>query len=92
MSNSRDGGGSRKSEPMIGEAGRARRRRLWWYLLFVVQFVAVCWPPFYNRAEPQLAGIPFFYWYQLLCLVLGGVLTAVVYFATEKSRRNPGSR
>jgi uncharacterized membrane protein YhaH (DUF805 family) len=86
------GGGARTSEPVIDDAGRARRRRLWWYLLFVVQFVAVCWPPFYNKAEPHLAGIPFFYWYQLLCLVIGGVLTAIVYFATEKSRRNPGNR
>jgi hypothetical protein len=29
------------------------------------------------------AGIPFFYWYQLLCVIIGAVLTAIVYFATE---------
>lgn len=33
----------------------------WWYLLFLIQFVAVLWPPFYNMAEPDLIGIPFFY-------------------------------
>ena len=38
----------------------------WWYLLFLIQFVAVLWPPFYNTAEPSWAGIPFFYWYQML--------------------------
>ena len=38
----------------------------WWYLLFLVQFVAVLWPPFYNKAEPSWIGLPFFYWYQLL--------------------------
>lgn len=86
------GSGSRKGEPMIDEAARARRRRLWWYLLFVIQFAAVCWPPLYNKAEPQMAGLPFFYWYQLLWIVIGGVLTAIVYFATEKSRRNPNRR
>lgn len=55
----------------------------WWYLLFIIQFVAVLWPPFYNKAEPLFAGIPFFYWYQLLWVLIGAVLTAVVYFATS---------
>jgi hypothetical protein len=55
----------------------------WWYLLFLVQFVAALWPPFYNKLEPTLAGIPFFYWYQLAWVVIGAVLTAIVYFATE---------
>jgi hypothetical protein len=73
-------------------AVRARRRRRWWYLLFLAQLGAIVWPPFYNKAEPAFAGIPFFYWYQLLWIVIGGVLTAVVYFATEASRRNPNGR
>jgi hypothetical protein len=59
----------------------------WWYLLLVVQFVAVLWPPFYNKAEPDWAGMPFFYWYQLLWVLIGAVLTAIVYFATRKSSR-----
>jgi hypothetical protein len=54
----------------------------WWYLLFVIQAVAVLWPPFYNRAEPAWLGLPFFYWYQLLWVLIGAVLTAIVYFAT----------
>ena len=37
----------------------------WWYLLFLVQFVSLLWPAFYNKLEPTLIGIPFFYWYQL---------------------------
>jgi len=55
----------------------------WWYLLFVIQFVAALWPPFYNRTDPSFAGIPFFYWYQLLWVILGAILTAIVHFATE---------
>lgn len=55
----------------------------WWYLLFVIQFVMVLWPPFYNKADPQWIGVPFFYWYQLLWVLIGAVVTAVVYFATE---------
>jgi hypothetical protein len=59
----------------------------WWYLLFVVECVAVLWPPFYNSVEPRWQGIPFFYWYQLLWVVIGAGLTAIVYFATEARRR-----
>ena len=65
---------------------RAARRRhgwSWWYLLFVVQYVAVLWPPFYNRAEPYWLGIPFFYWYQLLWVIVGAAFTVTVYFATR---------
>lgn len=56
----------------------------WWYLLFVIQFIAVLWPPFYNSVEPSWAGVPFFYWYQLLWVIIGAILTAIVYFATEE--------
>jgi hypothetical protein len=55
----------------------------WWYLLFVVQFIAVLWPPFYNKAEPDFVGIPFFYWYQLLWVMISAVFTAIVYLATD---------
>ncbi|MBV9017232.1 MAG: DUF3311 domain-containing protein, partial [Alphaproteobacteria bacterium] len=33
---------------MNGQPGR--RWWSWWYLLLLVQFVAVLWPPFYNKA------------------------------------------
>ncbi|HVW91260.1 MAG TPA: DUF3311 domain-containing protein [Devosia sp.] len=55
----------------------------WWYLLFIVQFVLILWPALYNSVEPTLIGIPFFYWYQLLVVIIGAVLTAAVYFATK---------
>jgi Protein of unknown function (DUF3311) len=56
----------------------------WWYLLFVVQFAVALWPPLYNRAEPYLLGIPFFYWFQLLWVMVSAVFTAIVYFAVEE--------
>jgi hypothetical protein len=62
---------------------RQRGQWSWWYLLFVVQFVALLWPPFYNRAEPYLMGVPFFYWYQMLWVIISAVLTAIVYLATD---------
>ncbi len=67
----------------MNSAGSKPGRGSWWYLLFVIQFVVFLWPPFYNFAEPDWIGIPFFYWFQLLGVLIGAVLTAVVYFATE---------
>jgi len=55
----------------------------WWYVLFLFQFAAVLWPPFYNRVEPVWLGLPFFYWYQLLWVIISALITAVVYIATD---------
>jgi len=44
------------------------------YLLLLVPFAAMLWVPSYNRIEPELAGIPFFYWYQLVWIVLGAAI------------------
>jgi hypothetical protein len=52
-------------------------------LLLLAPFVAVLWVPFYNSVEPQIAGIPFFYWYQLLWIPLSAILTFFVYLAGE---------
>jgi hypothetical protein len=41
-------------------------------------------PPFYARDEPELLGVPFFYWYQFLWVILSAALTAVVYWMTEE--------
>jgi len=37
--------------------------------------------PFYNFREPVLIGFPFFYWFQLLWVIITAIITAVVYFA-----------
>jgi hypothetical protein len=63
--------------------GSRGRNWSWWYLLFVVQFLVALWPPYFNRIEPTLMGIPFFYWFQLLWVIVSAVFTAVVYFATK---------
>jgi Protein of unknown function (DUF3311) len=56
----------------------------WWYLLFVIQFAVALWPPLYNKAEPYMMGIPFFYWFQLLWVIVSAAFTAIVYFATTE--------
>jgi hypothetical protein len=63
---------------------RKRSGWSWWYLLFIIQFVVILWPPFYNQVEPTLIGIPFFYWFQLLWVLVSAVFTAVIYFVTDQ--------
>ncbi|HEX4533467.1 MAG TPA: DUF3311 domain-containing protein [Rhizomicrobium sp.] len=57
----------------------AKRRLRFSYLLLLLPFAALLWVPFYDRADPALFGIPFFYWYQLVWIVLGAVLILAVY-------------
>lgn len=64
--------------------GRPRRFRLV-HLLLAVPYLAVLWPPFYNHIEPAFAGVPFFYWYQLLWIVLGAAVLIPVYLADERA-------
>jgi len=67
-----------------GSPRERRRRRRWWYLLFAIPFIAVLWPGFYNQQDaPALMGIPFFFWYQVLWVVISAVLTMIVYLASE---------
>jgi hypothetical protein len=72
-----------RQEGGMAEPSTKRRGWSWWYLLLLVQFVAVLWPPLYNRTEPSWLGMPFFYWYQLVWILIGAALTATVYFTTE---------
>jgi len=66
------------------DEGPRKSRQRWWYLLLLVQFVLCLWVPLYNKLEPSFIGLPFFYWFQLLLVLIGAALTAIVYFATEK--------
>ena len=58
------------------------------HLLLAVPFAAMIWIGFYNRTEPTLAGIPFFYWYQLLWIPLGALLLLPVYLVEERAGKN----
>lgn len=62
-----------------------KKRR--WYWLLIVPFIATLWPPFYAHADPPLFGFPFFYWYQLLWVVLTAGLVWGIYVATRDRER-----
>lgn len=52
----------------------------------VAPFVAMLWIPTFNKETPRLWGFPFFYWYQLLWVVITALLMVVAYFAVEHDR------
>jgi hypothetical protein len=57
-----------------------RRRRSWILLLLLIPFIVLLYPPFYNFKQPTFIGIPFFYWFQLLWVIITAIITAIVYF------------
>ena len=58
-----------------------RRNRRWLRWLLILPFVVLLWPPFYNFRNPEFIGIPFFYWFQLLWIIITAIITAILYFA-----------
>jgi hypothetical protein len=58
----------------------SNKNRRWFLLLLVIPFIVLLWPPFYNHTDPRLFDIPFFYWFQLLWIILTAIITAIVYF------------
>jgi hypothetical protein len=49
-----------------------------------VPFVALMWVSSYSRTEPTLGGLPFFYWYQMLWVLVSAVLTVVAYKLVQR--------
>jgi hypothetical protein len=43
------------------------------YLLLFAPCVVALAAPFYNSTAPALAGVPFFYWFQLLLIPVSAV-------------------
>lgn len=60
-------------------------RRAFVFILLILAYAAVLATPLYNRTDPELAGIPFFYWYQLLWIPLGSLLLFAAYRATRRA-------
>lgn len=53
-------------------------------LLFVIVFVIALWVPAFNRVNPTLFGFPFFYWYQILVVIIASALIWIVYKVEDK--------
>ena len=71
---------------MAGEGDRPARERtptakrgrgaLW---LLLLPFAALLVPPLYAHDTPRIFGIPFFYWYQAVWLIVTAAITTFVY-------------
>lgn len=59
-----------------------------WNWLLLVPFVMLI-TPLFNSDEPRLIGIPFFYWFQFLCVPLGVLCVAIVYVKTRHIKGAP---
>ena len=51
--------------------------------LLLLPLVITLFPPVYNKIDPTLGDIPFFYWYQLAAIVVSVVITLLVYSKTR---------
>jgi hypothetical protein len=61
-----------------------RNRR--WYWLLALPLLGTLIPPIYNSEDPRVIGIPFFYWYQMLWILISVACTIAVYRNTRGDR------
>ena len=79
------------TEPRPRGSGVGGLRMSAWNLLLLVPFLMLV-TPWFNRLEPRLFGMPYFYWVQFVWVVVGVVSVGIVYVKTrdEKNPRAPG--
>ena len=65
-----------------GPPPRSDKHPLNWLLLIPLLVTLI--PPLYNRLQPTLFGIPFFYWYQLAAISVGVITTLIVYRVSRR--------
>lgn len=58
-----------------------KRKQAFWYSLFLIVISISIWVPLYNRIEPRVLGIPFFYWFQFVLVIISAIVTALAWRA-----------
>ncbi|MER8046486.1 DUF3311 domain-containing protein [Streptomyces sp. NPDC094032] len=56
-------------------------------LCLAAPFVAMLWVGSYAKVDPTFIGIPFFYWYQMLWVVVSTGLTMLAYQLWKRDQR-----
>jgi hypothetical protein len=56
-------------------------------LCLVAPFVAMLWVGSYAKTDPAFIGIPFFYWYQMLWVLISTALTMLAYQLWQRDQR-----
>ena len=57
----------------------SRAKTTLWIVIFLALFAVTLWVPLYNRVEPRLFGVPFFYWFQFVWIIVSAIVTGVAY-------------
>ncbi len=55
-------------------------------ILMIIPFFAYIVLPLYDKVDPKLVGVPFFYWYQTLWLALSAILFGVAAFLISRAK------
>ncbi|MFJ3822368.1 DUF3311 domain-containing protein [Streptomyces nodosus] len=55
-------------------------------------FAAMLWVGSYARTDPAFIGIPFFYWYQMLWVLISTALTLTAYQLWKRDQRARAGR
>ncbi|KAA0935191.1 MULTISPECIES: DUF3311 domain-containing protein [Streptomyces] len=56
-------------------------------LCLIAPFVAMLWVGSYAKVDPTFIGIPFFYWYQMLWVLISTALTMTAYTLWNRDQR-----
>ncbi|MEV5956603.1 DUF3311 domain-containing protein [Streptomyces sp. NPDC051987] len=56
-------------------------------LCLAAPFVGMLWVGSYARTDPEFIGIPFFYWYQMLWVLLSTALTVIAHQLWQRDQR-----
>jgi uncharacterized membrane protein YhdT len=64
-----------------GKGGSGLRFRAWNLLLIIPLFTLIT--AIYNKQDPTFIGLPFFYWFQFVGIIVGVVCTSLVYLMTK---------
>ncbi len=57
-------------------------------LCLLAPFVAMLWVSSYAKVDPAFIGVPFFYWYQMLWVLISTVLTMTAYKLWQHDERS----
>jgi Protein of unknown function (DUF3311) len=72
-----------RQEPGGRRGVPVHERNTSWYWLFLIPAVFTLLPWIYNSRSPELFGMPFFYWYQMVWVPITVIITILVYVKTK---------
>jgi hypothetical protein len=72
------------NDPAAAPTGRGPNALVWrWWNLLLLLPLLMLVTAWFNKDQPRLFGMPFFYWYQLAFVFVGVACVSIVYAATK---------